>query len=73
MSSAPRINPAAQCYGKLRFNTFTSADRAARRSRRSKARDSQPLQAYHCHSCSGFHVGNTGKKAARRPRYEPEE
>ena len=55
-----------RCEGKVRFQTFAGADRAARRSRR---KGDHPLNPYSCHECRGFHVGGTtGKKReARKP------
>ena len=50
------------CTGKIRFETFAGANRAARRALR-KGRDGRALAAYACRECHGFHVGShTGRR-----------
>jgi hypothetical protein len=61
---------ASACRGKLRFETFSAAQKAAKRSRH--GRGDRTDEAYHCKFCSGFHVG-TGTKPrhyGKRPKQE---
>jgi hypothetical protein len=60
----------ASCNGKQRFDTYSEAERIARRSRRN--RDGSKT-AYHCQHCNGFHWGNgTPRSYGRRPRIAEE-
>ena len=54
------------CTGKIRFETFAGANRAARRARRGKG--DRALRAYACRECHGFHVGSSAKTPASRQR-----
>ena len=54
------------CTGKIRFETFAGANRAARRARRGKG--DRALRAYACRECHGFHVGTNAKTQASRER-----
>ena len=53
------------CDGKIRFETFGGANRAARRARRKADRS---VKAYACRECRGFHVGTNAKTQASRER-----
>ena len=53
------------CTGKVRFETFGEANRAARRARRQSDR---AVKAYACRECHGFHVGANAKTPAYRER-----
>ena len=65
------IDPRVTCAGKLRFRSFITAAKAAKRSNRAKSHDGLALSAYACHVCSGFHVGaNVLKRENRRPHIE---
>lgn len=57
------------CRGKLRFSSFTKANKAARRTMRSKSRDGA-YNAYHCRNCQGYHVGSDALGRPRRPLRE---
>lgn len=65
--SRPRDVPAF-CNGKLKFLTFTRAEKAATRSMRAKGREGDHMQAYHCSACGAFHVGTWLGPKPHRPR-----
>ena len=55
----------AGCTGKIRFETFAGANRAARRARR---KNDRAVKAYACRECHGFHVGTNARTQAYRER-----
>lgn len=59
----------AACHGKLRFETYRAAQKAAKRSRHAHRGDRHD-EPYHCRYCGGFHVGNgtKPKRYGKRPR-----
>ncbi len=54
VSRTAQVKRIAGCFGKQRFNTYTMAQRLARRQNRRKDEGFAP---YACPHCGGFHVG----------------
>lgn len=61
-----QIHPEAACTGKVRFDCFTQANQANRRS--SKGRSSIKRQVYSCSVCHGWHLGGSKPKPIRGTR-----
>lgn len=56
---------ASQCDGKQRFDTFSQAERVAKRKRSDNVKG---RQAYRCQHCHGFHIGSRSGGANRGHR-----
>lgn len=52
----------AGCEGKRRWDSFTEARNAASSASRNNG---EPMAAYHCTLCHGFHIGGSHLEAAR--------
>lgn len=48
---------AADCYGKVRFDSFTRAQEILRLRNRNGRKRHNPRKIYHCSWCGGFHLG----------------
>ena len=72
MKQGPNDTPEAGCLGKHRYPSFAAAKEVADRYRQKrksphrgyeKRRGDEPIEAYRCRYCTGYHVG--------RPRNAP--
>ena len=61
---------AADCYGKIRFDSYTHAQEILRRRNRNGRKHHATRKVYHCSWCGGFHLGGIflkGKKNHETP------